>query len=180
MSRIGTRARPSRRARYPSRIASSCAVGRRSRRRLLPISHSSRQASRASSTIAGWTGKPLTHFAARRTTPIQVKSFKTVVGPAPFARRDRMLDETGRDLQAFRIPETPRPHRQSGAFQGIRAAIACFAATSKCAESYRCTSGSACSVWSQVAVREPGQLGLPGQPRDACSISQQRCDGQKS
>ena len=70
-------------------LVSSVAVGRRSRRRLLPISRSSRQASRASSTTSGWTGRPLTLFAPRRTTPIHVRSFETVVGPAPFARRDR-------------------------------------------------------------------------------------------
>lgn len=43
-SRIGTRERPSRRAKYSSSLVSSVAVGRRSRRRLFPISRSSRQA----------------------------------------------------------------------------------------------------------------------------------------
>lgn len=41
------------------------------------------------------------------------------------------------------------------------------AATSKRAESCRCTSGSACSAWSRAAVREPGQPGPPGRLRGA-------------
>lgn len=43
----------------------------------------------ASSTISGFAKTPFTLLAARSTTAIHVRSFPTVAGPAPFARRDR-------------------------------------------------------------------------------------------
>lgn len=58
-------------------------IERRSRHR------NSRQALRASSTRRGSTGRARTLFAARSTTPIHVRSFATVAGPAPPARRAR-------------------------------------------------------------------------------------------
>lgn len=53
------------------------------------MSRSSRQAFLASSTISGFTSTPFTLLAARSTTAIHVRSFPTVAGPAPLARRDR-------------------------------------------------------------------------------------------
>jgi hypothetical protein len=47
------------------------------------------EALRASCAIFGLTGSSLTFFAARSTTPIQIRSFMTVAGPAPSPRRPR-------------------------------------------------------------------------------------------
>jgi len=54
--------------------ASSSPVGRRLRLRALPMCLSSPQALRASCAICGRTGVSLTFFAARSTTPIQIRS----------------------------------------------------------------------------------------------------------
>ena len=64
-------------------------VGRRVRFLDFPTSRNSRHAFRASSTQRGSTGRARTLFAARSTTPIHVRSFATVAGPAPPARRAR-------------------------------------------------------------------------------------------
>ncbi len=85
---MGIVARRSRLVKCSRSRLSSSAVRRRVRFLGLAIRRNSRPVLRACCTISGTTGSSLTLFAARRTTPIQIRSLSTVAGPAPSARRD--------------------------------------------------------------------------------------------